>query len=78
LDFSHLNHCFIQQKESLGKQPELTDFMNLDRDFHMAISKLVDNSQLVITMNNIRDKVHLMGMRALSVGGRMEEALLVG
>ena len=75
LDFSHLRHCLKQHKESLSTQPELTDFMNFDRDFHMAIYKLAGNGRLVNIMYNIRDQVHLMGMRALSVGGRMEEVV---
>lgn len=75
LDFSHLKHCLMQHKKSLAAQPELTDFMNFDRDFHMAIYELAGNSRLVNIMNNIRDQVHLMGMRALSVVGRMEEVV---
>lgn len=75
LDFSHLRQCFKQHKESLNMQIEPTDFMNFDRYFHMAICQLSGNGRLVTIMNNIRDKVHLMGMRALSVGGRMEEVV---
>jgi DNA-binding GntR family transcriptional regulator len=75
LDFSQLKKGFEEQKKSLSAQPDTTNFMNLDRKFHMAISELVGNSRLVSTMNNIRDKVHLMGLRALSVEGRMEEVI---
>lgn len=75
LDFSHLRKSFDKHKKSLSAKPDATSFMNLDRDFHMAMSKLVGNSRLVSIMNNIRDKVHLMGLRALSVGGRMEEVI---
>lgn len=75
LDFSHLKSCFEKHKNCLNARPEAAKFMNLDRDFHMALSKLVGNSRLVSIMNNIRDKVHLMGLRALSVGGRMEEVI---
>ncbi|MCP4337759.1 MAG: GntR family transcriptional regulator [Desulfobulbaceae bacterium] len=75
LDFSHLRNCFEDQKRSLSIQPRANEFMNLDRDFHMAISELVGNSRLVSIMTNVRDKVHLMGLRALSVEGRMEEVI---
>ncbi len=75
LDFSELESIFQEQKKSLKAQPEATSFMKLDRDFHMAISKLVGNNRLLSIMNNIGDKVHLMGLRALSVGGRMEEVI---
>ncbi|MCP3891824.1 MAG: GntR family transcriptional regulator [Desulfobulbaceae bacterium] len=75
LDFSELGSIFQEQKKSLKTQPEATSFMKLDRDFHMAISKLVGNNRLLSIMNNIGDKVHLMGLRALSVGGRMEEVI---
>lgn len=75
LDFSHLRDCFEDQKRSLSVQLGANEFMNLDRDFHMAISELVGNSRLVSIMNNVRDKVHLMGLRALSIEGRMEEVI---
>lgn len=75
LDFSQLRSCFEDQKRSIRRQLGENEFMNLDRDFHMAISELVGNSRLVSIMNNVRDKVHLMGVRALSSEGRMEEVI---
>jgi DNA-binding GntR family transcriptional regulator len=75
LDFSQLRNGFEKHKKSLSARPDATKFMNLDRAFHMAISELVGNSRLVSIMNNVSDKVHLMGLRALSTEGRMEEVI---
>ena len=75
LDFSQLRSCFENQKESLNTQHGASEFMDLDRAFHMAISELVGNSRLVSIMNNVQDKVHLMGLRALLIEGRMEEVI---
>jgi len=75
LDFSNLRGVFEKHKECLREQSEATDFMELDRKFHMAISNLVGNSQITSIMSNVRDKIQLMGLRALSGAGRMEEVL---
>ena len=50
--------------------------MEIDRDFHVAISRLTGNGRLVAIMQNIRDILQLMGVRALTARGRMELVIL--
>ncbi|SDP75750.1 GntR family transcriptional regulator [Desulforhopalus singaporensis] len=74
-DFSHLGHCLRQHKESLNSYSDLISFMNFDREFHVALCQLAGNGLIVDIMSSIRDKIHLIGMQALSMEGRMYDVI---
>lgn len=70
-----LEGCLEKQRDALGKDGDPIIFMEIDRDFHLTISKLTANGRLVAIMQNIRDILQLMGLHALTAGGRMEKVV---
>jgi len=50
-------------------------FVELDRSFHMALGRLTDNRRIESIMHNIRDFMHLMGLHAVALEGRMKEVI---
>ena len=51
------------------------EFVELDREFHVALCRLTDNRRIEAVMQNIRDFMHLMGLRAVAMEGRMAEVI---
>jgi len=51
------------------------EFVELDREFHMVLCSLTDNRRFESIMKNIRDFIHLMGLRAVAMEGRMVEVI---
>lgn len=50
-------------------------FMEADAAFHLCLVHALDNHLLTAQMENIRDRISLLGRRALAVQGRMKEVL---
>jgi len=75
-DLFPLEQCLEKQKQILSQMENPIAFMEIDRDFHVAISRLTGNGRLVAIMQNIRDILQLMGVRALTARGRMELVIL--
>jgi DNA-binding GntR family transcriptional regulator len=66
----------ISAQRKAAKAKNLQEYMALDRSFHMIFSELTGNHRLLQIMQNVRDMVHLMGLRALAKQrGRVEEVL---
>lgn len=66
----------VAAQRKAAKAKNLQEYMELDRSFHMLFSELTGNRRLLQIMQNIRDLVHLMGLRALAKQkGRVEEVL---
>lgn len=74
LKFDDLKDIIDAQRKAAAKQ-EHGKFVELDRAFHMALGRLTDNRRIEAIMQNIRDFVHLMGLRAIALEGRMEEVI---
>ena len=69
-DLSILDEYMAEQKKAIIlKDPNR--FMEADRRFHIGFTKLTRNDYLMDTMHDIRDIMHLMGFKALSIKGRM-------
>jgi len=62
---------FINDQKAAVEVNHPSDFMEADRRFHMAFIYLNDNNYLIDTMQDIRDIMHLMGLRALGKQDRM-------
>ncbi|SMC65338.1 DNA-binding transcriptional regulator, GntR family [Desulfocicer vacuolatum DSM 3385] len=75
-DLSGIEQCLEKQKQLLNQAENPITFMEIDRDFHVAISQLTGNKRLVSIIQNIRDILQLMGIRALTTRGRMEKVIL--
>ena len=75
-DLSCLEQCLKNQKQLLTHGENPIAFMDIDRDFHVGISRLTGNGRLVAIIQNIRDILQLMGVRALTARGRMKEVIV--
>ena len=49
--------------------------MEFDREYHIQFSRLTENEYLVSMMEDIRDIMHLMGLQALGIKGRMQDVI---
>ena len=61
-----------RKSASEGKHAE---FVELDLEFHVVLCRLTDNRRIEAIMQNIRDFMHLMGLQAVAMEGRMEEVI---
>jgi len=71
IDISLLRKC-MENQWNAAKSKDTIGFMDADRDYHLGFTKLTDNNYLMDMMYEIRDIMHLMGFKALSVQGRMQ------
>lgn len=70
LDVSDLEAYLAHQKQAAEQDDKLA-FMEADRQYHIQFSRLTGNNLLKEMMQDIRDIMHLMGIRALDTDGRM-------
>jgi len=75
-ELSALEQCLEKQKQLLDQVENPITFMEIDRNFHVAISRLTGNGRMVSIIQNIRDILQLMGIRALTARGRMKEVIV--
>ena len=68
-DLFEIEESLLQQRKT-AKQKDYLAFMEADRSFHTYFSKLTNNRRLIAILENLRDMIHLMGTKALSVEGR--------
>jgi len=74
LDFDSLNESLNAMNEAADKK-KYSEFVEFDRIFHMALSKLTGNRRIEAIMRNIRDILQLMALRVVAQEGRMEEVI---
>ena len=74
INISILKKYLDEQKKAVKNQ-DAHGFITADRRFHIGFIKLTHNNYLMDMMNDIRDIMHLMGFKALSAKGRMEEVV---
>jgi len=74
LEFNTLDEILKSQR-CAAKENTPCKFVELDRSFHVALGKLTDNSRIEIIMQSIRDYMHLMGLHAVGLGGRMDAVI---
>lgn len=55
----------ISLQKKAADSNDLQKYMELDRSYHLLFSELTGNRRMVQIVQNIRDMVHLMGLRAL-------------
>jgi DNA-binding GntR family transcriptional regulator len=68
-DLFEIEESLLQQKKT-ATQKDYLGFMEADRSFHTYFSKLTNNRRLIAILENLRDMIHLMGTKALSLEGR--------
>jgi len=73
-DFRKAAAALKDQHKAYHKK-NATAFMLADRKFHGVFFRLTDNRRMIAIMENIRDILHVMGLQAMTVEGRMAQVL---
>ena len=69
LDLFEIEESMFKQRIA-AKEKDYLAFMEADRLFHTCFSVLTKNRRLIAIVENLRDMIHLMGYKALSLEGR--------
>ena len=65
----------LKDQQMACHKKNATAFMLADRKFHGVFFRLTDNRRMIAIMENIRDVLHVMGLQAMTVEGRMAQVL---
>jgi DNA-binding GntR family transcriptional regulator len=71
---SPLFDLFDKQRKAVNEK-DYPAFMEADRLFHARFSELTNNGRLIAILENLRDMIHMMGYKALSLEGRALEVI---
>ncbi|MDT8378000.1 MAG: GntR family transcriptional regulator [Desulfotignum sp.] len=66
----------MDEQKTAAQAGNAVAFMEADREFHISFIRLTDNEYLTEMMQDIRDIMHLMGIKALIRKSRMQEVIL--
>ena len=73
-DLFEIEEALLSQRKAV-KQKDYLAFMEADRLFHTSFSELTNNRRIIAILENIRDMIHVMGAKALSLEGRALEVI---
>lgn len=73
-DLFEIEESLLKQRKA-AKEKDYPAFMEADRLFHTYFSKLTNNRRLIAILENLRDMIHLMGTKALSLEGRAVDVI---
>jgi len=73
-DMFEIEKSLFRQRK-LVKQEDYSSFIEADRLFHTSFSELTNNRRMTAILENIRDMIHLMGIKALGLKGRAKEVI---
>jgi DNA-binding GntR family transcriptional regulator len=73
-DLFEIEESLLNQRKAV-KQKDYLAFMEADRLFHTSFSELTNNRRLIAILENIRDMIHVMGVKALALEGRALEVI---
>jgi DNA-binding GntR family transcriptional regulator len=65
----------VKRQERLSRRREDSAFIETDKDFHLFLASKTGNQQMKAILQNLRDQIHLMGIRAIMDGSRLEQVL---
>lgn len=65
----------LQSQQNAYQKKNYTAFMLADRKFHSVFFRLTHNHRMIAIMENISDILHVMGLQAMTVEGRMVQVL---
>lgn len=68
-DLFEIEESLLKQRKA-AKEKNYLAFMEADRTFHTRFSELTNNRRLIAILENIRDMIHVMGVKALALEGR--------
>ena len=73
-DLFEIEESLLHQRKAV-KQEDYLAFMEADRLFHTSFSELTNNRRVITILENIRDMIHVMGVKALALRGRALEVI---
>ncbi len=73
-DLFEVEESLLNQRKAV-KQKDYFAFMEADRRFHTCFSELTNNRRMIAILENIRDMIHVMGVKALALEGRALEVI---
>lgn len=68
-DLFEIEESLLKQRKA-AKEKDYLAFMEADRIFHTRFSELTNNRRLIAVLENLRDMMHVMGVKALALEGR--------
>jgi DNA-binding GntR family transcriptional regulator len=68
-DLFEIEEALLKQRKA-AKEKDYLAFMEADRIFHTSFSELTNNRRLIAALENLRDMMHVMGVKALALEGR--------
>ena len=73
-DLFEIEESLLKQRKAANEK-NYPSYMEADRLFHTRFSELTNNRRLIAILENLRDMIHLMGSKALSLEGRALEVI---
>lgn len=73
-DLLVIEESLLDQKKAMRAQ-DYTSFIEADRQFHAGFCRLTHNRRMMTIVENVRDMIHVMGIKALSLEGRFETVI---
>ena len=73
-DLFDIEESLLKQRKAANEK-DFPAYMEADRLFHTRFSELTNNRRLIAILENLRDMIHMMGYKALSLEGRALEVI---
>lgn len=73
-DLKKIAKILSRQDRSASKDEEVT-FIEMDKEFHLFMAAKTGNEQIETILQNLRDQIHLMGIRAIKDSSRSQQVL---
>ena len=73
-DLKKIEKILSKQDRSASKDEEVT-FIEMDKEFHLFMASKMGNEQIETILQNLRDQIHLMGIRAIKDSPRSQQVL---
>ena len=65
----------ISNQEKVLRRTERLAFIEYDKQFHLYLASKIGNQQIESILDNLRDQMHLMGIRAVENDSRMKQVI---
>jgi len=65
----------IRNQEKMLRKTERPAFIEYDKQFHLYLASKIGNQQIESILDNLRDQMHLMGIRAVEDDSRMKQVI---
>jgi len=65
----------IDKQKTMARKDDRERFVEADREFHLFLASRTGNKQLQNVMENLRDLLHFMAIKAIAYKDRMEQVL---